>query len=133
MSDNDQDGEEIANRAVHYSLAKSGMNDVTAYLRGGRKHQILPDAALEDLFITTFKGWVAAVTAGTSNDHTALDEIGAEFQLRKIEPPYDKVSDEMATLTAKTKEVFERLTSDERDRIGSDIIGEYLDDLDKQQ
>lgn len=133
MADDDDELPDIADTIVKHTLAKSEMDDTAVYLQAGRAHQGLAVAALEELFVNAFRAWALAASSGQRYDHTRLDGIRAEFRLRGIEPAYDRVKLEMALLTESAKRAYDRMTPEQVDEAGGDLIRDYLKDLDAQQ
>lgn len=115
----------ITQAIVRYTLVKSEMDDMKAYLDAGRVHKDLPEHALEAVFVDAFRGWAAAVSQGT-NDSRAMNDARAEYKIRGIEPPFHKVKFELVSVTEKVRALSERMTSEQREEIGGAIVDDYL-------
>src|SRR5262245_17328393 len=84
----EEEADLFANKVVQYSLAKSAMDGLADYLRGGRLHRNLPRPALEALFLKGFNAWAEEANRGLAHDPRHLSDVRAEYSLRGIEPPY---------------------------------------------
>jgi hypothetical protein len=65
------------------------------YVRRGRQ---LVDADTEELkqgWISEFRRWVGSLGTGDKIDQRPREDIESELQLRKTEPPFDLVQDEL--------------------------------------
>ena len=81
-------------------LALDDMEKTRAYLEGGRKFESLTLDQLGDKWTTAFKAWCSS---GYTMDPKESDDAAAEFGLRKIEPPYERVAIEFAEMQEKIR------------------------------
>jgi hypothetical protein len=76
------------------------LESTQAYVSRGRGHESLELDRLRAVWVRAFKEWAASLG---SADPRALDDVSAEFRLRKIEPPFDLVSDERRVLVEEVR------------------------------
>jgi len=87
------------------------VDDAADYVSRGRAHRDLTDANL-------VCAWAAVFRAYSHNPEpagplrSALKDLGAELDLRRIEPPFDDVREDMERLKAATDQLFAQLRAD---------------------
>jgi hypothetical protein len=69
-----------------------------------------PSGTLNGRWVYLMRTWAEDVRGKA--DHPERDDIEAELQLRKVEPPFDLVKDAMAALRQKSKEAMAELERD---------------------
>jgi hypothetical protein len=72
------------------------------YVRRGRLLAALDEQELRRRWVDLFKLWVAS-DFDAGHDHQAREDVESELQLRGGEPPFDRVPDEMAAMSEKSK------------------------------
>jgi hypothetical protein len=90
-------------------LENQQLERLSDYLKRGRP---LADVGLEDLrsrWVALMQTW-ARITQGF--DHQEREDIEAEMQLRKVEPPRDLAKEAIETLRRKSKERADKLLAD---------------------
>lgn len=122
------DDNSSATAAVDYVLAKREASRLVSYIGRGRSFEALSDDKLKSTFIEAFRNWSA--DSGNTNLCIQTDDLLAEFELRKIEPPYEHLKREMDSLIAFIKNDYETMDDTEKGEMGSDIMQEYLSDKD---
>jgi hypothetical protein len=83
---------------MHHEL----MEETTGYLQRGRAHRMLETAEVEDRWVEAFKAWAAGGYKGGARD---MDDCGAELRLRGLDPPYERVSAEIAEVGRKLQDL----------------------------
>jgi hypothetical protein len=78
-------------------LAHELMNETADYVRRGRRYLSLPLSELNDRWIPAFRD---AVSNGMVDRVVDMDDLAAELRLRGLDPPFDRVADEVEKLTA---------------------------------
>jgi hypothetical protein len=116
MADDPGEGPKtIVNRFLrHKSIER--MQD---YLAHGRRFARLDVGQLKEDWIVAARSWLA------HKDRTAermMDDLAAELRLRKLEPPYSAIEQELADRSAQTKEVERK----EALRAVAREIGEFM-------
>jgi hypothetical protein len=76
------------------------LEQTQAYVSRGRGHESLTVDQLRAVWVRAFKQWAASLG---SADPRELDDVSAEFRLRKIEPPFNLVSDERRALVEEVR------------------------------
>lgn len=111
--------DQVAKRVT--AFFESQRIDCTAnYLTRGRKHRSLSDAELGAKWVEAYRSWAN----DTSNPEALIAEndLQAEFDLRRLDPPVDLVRDERTKLFAKVVEVLS--DPEEGRRIGRELAEE---------
>jgi hypothetical protein len=78
-------------------LAHELMNETADYVRRGRRFLSLPLSELNERWIAAFRDVVSNSMVDRVVD---MDDFAAELRLRELDPPLDRVADEVAKLTA---------------------------------
>jgi hypothetical protein len=91
-------------------LMAEQMDFAADYVRRGRAHRNLTDAELSE-------AWRAAFTAHSHVPlpgplRRTLQDFQAELDLRKLDPPFDAVREDLDRLTAAATATFEQLRAD---------------------
>jgi hypothetical protein len=71
------------------------MDEASDYVARGRSHRSLELDQLRAYWVSAFKKWTNSLGAA---DSRRLGELWAEFRLRNMEPPFDRVRDEQRIL-----------------------------------
>lgn len=118
----EDDERNFANKAVEYVLAKARMEGIASYVGRGRKFSGLGNDALMAEWVKSFKRWVRDMTP---ESRQVQDDLSAEVELRKLEPPLDQVTAEWNILKERAQRSAEE--PDAADKIGGSIIADYVD------
>ncbi len=101
-------------------LANQALERLQDYLKRGRSLAAAQLETLNSRWVYLMRSWAEDVRGKA--DHREREDIEAELQLRKVEPPFDLVKGAMATLRQKSKQAMaelqrdpERLAREERD------------------
>lgn len=90
--------EETVEAQLQLLIAASEAEDLAAYLAKGRRLEHLSDEQLDAEYVLAFRAWAASEAANETRP--ALDDAGAEYQLRGTSPPNDLLADERKQLGA---------------------------------
>ena len=96
-------------------IESESVDDVADYAARGRRFAALSDAEL-------LEAWVRALKKSAKNfQNTRLrdthSDYTSEFRLRRLEPPYDLVSDDLNKMTDAVKKWVASLSREEREEI----------------
>jgi hypothetical protein len=96
-------------------IESESVDDIAEYAARGRKFANLSDVELSE-------AWVRALKQSAKNfQNTRLRDIHSdytsEFRLRRLEPPYDLVSDDLNKMTDAVKKWAAGLSQEEREEI----------------
>ena len=96
-------------------IESESVDDIAEYAARGRKFADLSDANLSE-------AWVRALKKSAKNfQNTRLrdthSDYTSEFRLRRLEPPYDLVSDDLNKMTDAVKKWVASLSREEREEI----------------
>jgi hypothetical protein len=104
-------------------MGSSASDRVADYAARGRKHRGLTDEALASKWVSAFRHMAEDVR---DYDRRAVEEdFTSELLLRKIEPPYDLVSEEFERFIAETDRAIKELKIE--DPLRFEEIGEEID------
>jgi hypothetical protein len=92
----------IKDREMLAYLENLRLEATADYVRRGRLLAALDDEELCRRWVDLFKLWVAT-DFDAGHDHRAREDVESELQLRGKEPPFDRVPDEMAAMSEKSK------------------------------
>jgi hypothetical protein len=95
---------------VEAFLANQQLERLQYYLQRGRPLSRVPLATLNAHWIGLMRAWVQNFTPRM--DHREREDIEAELQLRKLEPPFDQAREVMDQLKQKSREQTDRLLAD---------------------
>ena len=126
---NNNPDDDIVKDMIENAFANSALEAAKNYMQRGRLHAHLTDADLKSPFMEAFRAWAAS----PRSDRTALDDLTAEYFLRKLEPPYDELTPEIDAIAEQTKALYKDITDEAKLKIGESMVNEYLNDLDKKQ
>jgi hypothetical protein len=90
-------------------LANQRLEWLEDYLRRGRPLASTPLEELCPRWVTLMRSWMESIRGF---DHRERQDIEAEMQLRKVDPPFDLVKDVLETLRRKSKEHMDELLQD---------------------
>lgn len=107
-----------ANKIVRAMLAHNQMEEVAAYLRRGRRFQTMPEADLNQAWAAAFE---VALGLGVPERQQDLDDLGAELNLRNLEPPGHLVKETMDKLSKRVSDM-----SPEAREAAKKSIGEFM-------
>ncbi|WP_296747219.1 hypothetical protein [Mesorhizobium sp.] len=114
---------------VDHLIAKSEMEETKIYLDSGRAHKDRREDALAALFVAYLRTWAL----GIDGSYRPLEDVRAEYRLRKIPPPYHLVMSEMETLMDRIGKAYDQMTRERRGEIGVGIVMSYLKDTNTPQ
>ena len=80
------------------------------YVRRGRAFRGLTDADLAGAWVAAFKAYSHNPAAAPFR--LAFKDLGAEHDLRQIDPPFDLVREDLERFRAAAQQVFEQLIAD---------------------
>jgi hypothetical protein len=72
------------------------------YVRRGRLLAEIDDEELRGRWVGLFRSWVMT-DFGAGHDHRQREDVESELQLRGKDPPFDRVPDEMAAMSERSK------------------------------
>lgn len=90
--------EEKVEGQLQLLIAASEAEDLAAYLAKGRRMENLGIEQLEAEYVLAFRAWAKSEAADEMRP--ALDDAGAEFQLRGLSPPHHLVAEESKQIGA---------------------------------
>jgi hypothetical protein len=90
----DEQREHRAKKNIYAFLQRRSIEQRRSYLARGRRFVVLDVGQLSKSWITAVKNWLAR--KDRANEVT-MDDLTAELRLRGLEPPYDAVTQELAT------------------------------------
>ena len=108
---------------VQFTLAQSKLKDIESYAARGRQHRGLDDEALHASLVSIFHQWAQSVT--NSQIRGRLDDVLAEYALRKSQPPFHLVRDKIDIITAEIARLARGLDEERLAEIGAEILAEY--------
>jgi hypothetical protein len=82
------------------------------YVRRGRQLSHVDVEELKQGWVAEFKRWVANLGSDNRVDPRPREDIESELQLRKIEPPWDLVQDELERMREASSAHMARLAED---------------------
>lgn len=88
------------------------LNEAADYVRRGRAYERETAEQLEQAWLTAFRAWVASSVKDQAFDRQSLDDLEAEMCLRRVQPPFDLVRDEIEALRAAQDRRFSLLAHD---------------------
>ena len=97
-------------RIVEAWLANKSLERLERYLKRGRPYARVSMEQLRDSWVALTRAW--AENAPFPPQLEDIDDIEAEMNLRKVEPPVDQVTDAVETLRCKVKAAAEALLKD---------------------
>jgi len=104
-----------ANKIVQALLAHNQMEEVAAYLRRGRPFKEASEADLNRAWAAAFE---LSLGHGERQYRQQLDDLGAELQLRGIEPPVHLVEKTMEKIQQRIRDMPPDARDAARDAIG---------------
>jgi len=108
-------GSTEGDRDVELFLANEQMDQIADYASRGRVYERLTEGELVEKWIHAFR----LVADAPSDEHGRAIEtdLRAEFQLRRIEPPYDQVRSEINRVVEGMSSGFEIMKRDDPDAV----------------
>lgn len=125
----EDEGRAIAEASADAEIARMQMQQTERYLARGRSYRDISVADLAAL-------WIAGMQEHARVIHPrpqSVDDAGAEFGLRGIEPPWHAVIAETARLRTAAEASLRGMTDDEKDAFGAEMIDKYLDEKERSQ
>jgi hypothetical protein len=95
---NDQEADALADEF----LAHMQMEGTVEYLARGRRHQALNLCDLNDQWTAAF---LDAFPTGRRERVIDMDDLASELRLRGLDPPYDRVADEVAVMKDRLRQM----------------------------
>jgi hypothetical protein len=83
-------------------LAHALMNETREYVARGRRFSATDIATLRDQWVSLFRRTLIDREVAAK---TEFNDVDAEFRLRNIEPPYDRIQSELADLRVQLKAI----------------------------
>lgn len=111
--------EETVERQLQLLIAASEVEDLAAYLAKGRRMENLSVEQLEAEYVLAFRAWAESEAANEMRP--ALDDAGAEFQLRGLSPPHHLVAEESKQIGAAMAKRVAALDDDGRETMEENI------------
>jgi hypothetical protein len=105
-------------------LAHALMNETGEYVARGRRFSATDIDMLRDQWVALFRRLLIDREAAAKTD---FNDVGAEFRLRSVDPPHDRVQSEIAELKARIEAIGPDAESESRDQ----SIDEFLYERDK--
>ncbi len=102
------------------AVAEAAMEETLDYVKRGRRLKDTDGEELKQGWAATYRLWVSDPT--NRRVFGELSDLGAELQLREIEPPYEAVKVE-------TEKVIATIPTPEEDPEGWDKVGRAIMDL----
>ena len=111
--------------AIRFSLATRQQQIIKDYIERGRLLEQFTDEEVREHFVSAFGHY----SANPDDDlhKTLFDHAWAELELRKIEPPFARVNQDLAALGQKTAAWFNAMPEDRQNQIGEEIVLEFLE------
>ncbi|GAB5426967.1 MAG: hypothetical protein Devi2KO_04260 [Devosia indica] len=114
--------DDIGDSMAQLAMANSQMSRAEDYVKRGRQHGSLSIADLQELFVVTFRDWSSDFKDQVRR--RANDDVEAEFTLRGVQPPFDRVGPEMEKLQEAIKEVTQ--DPDAMERVAQSMLDEWI-------
>lgn len=118
MDDDADDGRVLAAKM----MADAELERLQSYLERGRPLAGHGSDHLHQVFVVAFKQW--SIELGPSPQ--ALDDAIAEYGLRKQEPPFEDVKEEMQRVTNHASGIMANQSDDRREAILNEIVERYF-------
>lgn len=112
------------------NMAKGEANRLQSYLDRGRKFETYSRNELQDQFIVAYRRWSRDVTDKDLSQLTS--DLSVEFNLRKEDPPYAVVEEEVDAITKSIAAMASTLDKDRLTEINDQMVEEY-DDAKRRQ
>ncbi|WP_315718666.1 MULTISPECIES: hypothetical protein [unclassified Bradyrhizobium] len=100
-------------------LKHERLEKVQGYTKRGRRFQLLPDAELVDFWVLAMNHWADGSNEFTSQD---LDDCQSEMMLRRIEPPFDRVSEIWERVARRADIHFNLIDNDPKARAATEAL-----------
>jgi hypothetical protein len=108
-------------------LKHEQLERVQDYAKRGRRFQLLPDAELVNFWVLTMNHWADGSSEFTSQD---IDDCQSEMILRRIDPPFDRVSRIWERVTRRAGLHFNLIDNDPKARaVVEALLEEQLERL----
>lgn len=91
-------------------LGERSLEATRSYVAKGRRFKALDDRTLRDSWMSAFKRYASDPSNRASRK--LWEALQAEMAIRRIEPPMDRVQDEVNALAKRAVEVVQRLRTD---------------------
>ena len=119
-------GRTEADRDVELFMANEQVDQIADYASRGRVYERLTDGELAEKWIQAFRLFA---DAPSDERRRAIEiDLKAEFQLRRIEPPYDQVRSEINRVVKGMSSGFEIMKSDDPDVV-DEMYEEFQQDI----
>lgn len=103
--------------------ARQELAAMQPYLQRGRVFKDLIDADLRERWAETCREWAKR---GMYDRPEAYDDAEAELRLRDLPPPVALVQHEMMILRAEADAVRERMTPEDYEKMGAELVSRYV-------
>lgn len=100
-------------------LKHERLEKVQDYTKRGRRFQLLPDTDLIDFWVLTMNHWADGSAEFTSQD---MDDCESEMMLRRIDPPFDRVSKIWERVAQRAELHFSLIDSDPKARAATEAL-----------
>lgn len=101
-------------------LEDSRAEELKSYLARGRKLAAMSVDELRVAYVAAFRQWSAA--EGSPDVAGPLEDAGAEFGLRGLDPPLDLVAPEFEVIKQAISSRFEIMSEDEKADMGAEVL-----------
>jgi hypothetical protein len=88
------------------------LNEAADYVRRGRANERKSVEELEHEWLAGFRAWAESSGRDKVFDRRSLDDVESEMYLRRVEPPFDLVKNEIETLRTAQDRRFQWLAHD---------------------
>ncbi len=110
----------LAEIVAHHAMADGHLRRTQSYVERGRKYQTSSIDQLKTIFVDTFAVW----RQNPLVKPIANDDVIAEYELRRIEPPYDLISDDLNVITSEISASIASMPDEDRERMLDNFAAE---------
>lgn len=111
-----------AKAIVHGIIAEGKLSDLKSYLERGRLFEDLTEAELEEVWIDAVKVW----SDGPFRPSVGLNDLDAEYSMRKLKPPFDRAAADIEKAIAAIDARTEAMSVEERADANAAMVTDYL-------
>jgi hypothetical protein len=104
--------EKAMRKDIEGFTANNGLNRIADYVARGRRHKILSELELNEVWIAAFKKM--ASLPDDSDKRRIVDDLDGEFELRGRIPPYLSVKEDQHRYLKAVREALANMTAEER-------------------
>ena len=105
--------------ALHSWIASAHMRSVQDYMSRGRHFEHTPQEILAEDWVSLMRAWAAAPEEGQDSRRR---DIEAEYSLRCVQPPYERVKAEMEALARAATALIQQIDAVAGEEIDSMIL-----------